>query len=212
MVLVVFLLAMVNPVRSAYRDYLMTIKVDLSNIKPSNFIFDSVKESDAVAELHWGPYNDWKNGNKAQNANNESIRVYNDNFNEAYRRDHFNPGITADTFVHEMFHGTPKTKGFAYAVDSGIFQRGSQQLDVSPLLNLANVKISMGLSSFPNTNYNRGMAFKNADSFALTTSLPSRLKTNKQAYLQNIAIMKAALKNANHGYINGQTLVKINIL
>ncbi|MNG38936.1 hypothetical protein D3C84_1268170 [compost metagenome] len=56
------------------------------------------------------------------------------------------------------------------------------------------------------------MAFKNADSFALTTSLLSQLKTNKQAYQQNIATMKAALKNANHGYINGQTLVKINIL
>ncbi|MBD9562116.1 hypothetical protein [Pseudomonas sp. PDM09] len=89
---------------------------------------------------------------------------------------------------------------------------GSQQLDVSPLLNLANGKMSMGLPSFPNTNYNSSMVFKNADSFALTTSLLSQLKTNKQAYQQNIATMKAALKNANHGYISGQTLVKINIL
>ena len=198
--------------RSAYRDYLIAVKEDLTNIKPGNFILDSSQESDSVAELHWGLYNDWKTGDKAQNANNEFIRVYSDNFNEAYRRDHFNPGITADTFVHEMFHGAPKTKDFAYAEDTGIFQRGSQQLDVSPLLNLANGKMSMGLPSFPNTNYNSGMAFKNADSFALTTSLLSQLKTNKQAYQQNIATMKAALKNANHGYINGQTLVKINIL
>ncbi|RON42022.1 hypothetical protein [Pseudomonas brassicacearum] len=198
--------------RSTYRDYLIAVKEDLSNIKPGNFIFDSGKESDAVAELHWGLYNDWKTGNKAQNANNEFFRVHSNNFNEAYRRDHFNPGVTADTFVHEIFHGTPKTKDFAYAEDSGIFQRGSQQLDVSPLLNLANGKTSMGLPSFPNTNYNRGTAFKNADSFALTTSLLSQLKTNKQAYQQNIATMKAALKNANHGYISGQTLVKINIL
>jgi hypothetical protein len=58
----------------------------------------------------------------------------------------------------------------------------------------------------------REETFKNADSFALTTSLLSQLKTNKQAYQQNIATMKAALKNANHGYISGQTLVKINIL
>ncbi|TPG94524.1 hypothetical protein EAH72_16340 [Pseudomonas caspiana] len=198
--------------RSTYRDYLIAVKEDLSTIKPGNFIFDSGKESDAVAELHWGLYNDWKTGNKAQNANNEFFRVHSNNFNEAYRRDHFNPGVTADTFVHEIFHGTPKTKDFAYAEDSGIFQRGSQQLDVSPLLNLANGKTSMGLPSFPNTNYNRGTAFKNADSFALTTSLLSQLKTNKQAYQQNIATMKAALKNANHGYISGQTLVKINIL
>ncbi|WP_415769150.1 hypothetical protein [Pseudomonas sp. LB3P38] len=198
--------------RSAYRDYLIAVKEDLSNIKPGNFIVDSGKESDAVAELHWGLYNDWKTGNKAQNAKNEFIRVYSNNFNDAYRRDHFNPGITADTFVHELFHGAPKTKDFAYAEHGGIFQHGSQQLDVSPLLNLANGKISMGLPSFPNTNYNRGTAFKNADSFALTTSLLSQLKTNKQAYQQNIAIMKAALKNANNGYISGQTLVKINIL
>ena len=198
--------------RTAYRDYLIAIKEDLSTIKPSNFILDSSKESDAVAELHWGLYNDWKTGNKAQNVNNEFLRVYSNNFNEAYRRDHFNPGITADTFVHEMFHGTPKTKDFAYAQDSGVFQRGSQQLNVSPLLNLANGKKSMGLPSYPNINYNSGMAFKNADSFALTTSLLSQLKTNKQAYQQNIAIMKAALKNANHGYIEVQTLVKINIL
>jgi hypothetical protein len=198
--------------RSTYRDYLIAVKEDLSNIKPGNFILDSSKESDAIAELHWGLYNDWKTGNKAQNANNEFIRVYSNNFNDAYHRDHFNPGFTADTFVHEIFHGAPKTKDFTYAEHSGIFQRGSQQLDVSPLLNLANGKVSMGLPSFPNTNYNRGMAFKNADSFALTTSLLSQLKTNKQAYQQNIATMKAALKNANHGYISGQTLVKINIL
>lgn len=198
--------------RSTYRDYLIAVKEDLSNIKPGNFILDSSKKSDAIAELHWGLYNDWKTGNKAQNANNEFIRVYSNNFNDAYHRDHFNPGFTADTFVHEIFHGAPKTKDFTYAEHSGIFQRGSQQLDVSPLLNLANGKISMGLPSFPNTNYNRGMAFKNADSFALTTSLLSQLKTNKQAYQQNIATMKAALKNANHGYISGQTLVKINIL
>ncbi|TFB36928.1 hypothetical protein [Pseudomonas sp. F01002] len=198
--------------RSTYRDYLIAVKEDLSNIKPGNFILDSSKESDAIAELHWGLYNDWKTGNKAQNANHEFIRVYSNNFNDAYHRDHFNPGFTADTFVHEIFHGAPKTKDFTYAEHSGIFQRGSQQLDVSPLLNLANGKISMGLPSFPNTNYNRGMAFKNADSFALTTSLLSQLKTNKQAYQQNIATMKAALKNANHGYISGQTLVKINIL
>ncbi|MHC8326859.1 hypothetical protein [Pseudomonas sp. LB1P83] len=198
--------------RSTYRDYLIAVREDLSNIKPGNFIIDSSKESETIAELHWGLYNDWKTGNKAQNANNEFIRVYSNNFNEAYRKDHFNPGITADTFVHEIFHGTPKTKDFAYAGHSGIFQRGSQQLDVSPLLNLANGKISMGLPSFPNANYNSGTAFKNADSFALTTSLLSQLKTNKQAYQQNIAIMKAALKNANHEYISGQTLVKINIL
>ncbi|WP_415756190.1 hypothetical protein [Pseudomonas sp. LT1P18] len=198
--------------RSTYRDYLIAVKEDLSNIKPGNFILDSGKESDAIAELHWGLYNDWKTGNKAQNANNEFIRVYSNNFNDAYRRDHFNPGITADTFVHEIFHGAPKTKDFAYAEHSGIFQHGSQQLDVSPLLNLANGKVSMGLPSFPNTNYNRGTAFKNADSFALTTSLLSQLKTNKQAYQQNIEIMKAALKNANNGYISEQTLVKINIL
>ncbi len=198
--------------RSTYRDYLLAVKEDLSNIKPGNFILDSGKDSDAVAELHWGLYNDWKTGNKAKNTNHEFIRVYSNNFNEAYRRDHFNPGTTADTFVHEVFHGSPKTKDFAYAEHSGIFQRGSQQLDVSPLLNLANGKLSMGLPSFPNTNYNRGTAFKNADSFALTTSLLSQLKTNKQAYQQNIATMKAALKNADHGYISGQTLVKINIL
>ena len=198
--------------RSTYRDYLVAVKEDLSNIKPGNFILDSGKESDAIAELHWGLYNDWKTGNKAQNANQEFIRVYSNNFNEAYRKDHFNPGITADTFVHEIFHGAPKTKDFAYAEHSGIFQQGSQQLDVSPLLNLANGKISMGLPSFPNTNYNSATAFKNADSFALTTSLLSQLKTNRQAYQQNIAIMKAALKNANSEYISGQTLVKINIL
>ncbi|MHC8344089.1 hypothetical protein [Pseudomonas sp. RT6P73] len=198
--------------RGTYRDYLIAVREDLSNIKPANFIIDSGKESDAIAELHWGLYNDWKTGNKAQNANNEFIHVYSNNFNEAYRKDHFNPGITADTFVHEIFHGTPKTKDFAYADHSGIFQRGSQQLDVSPLLNLANAKISMGLPSFPNANYNRGTAFKNADSFALTTSLLSQLKTNKQAYQQNIAIMKAALENANHEYISGKTVVKLNIL
>ncbi|MHC8394800.1 hypothetical protein ACYZT8_14270 [Pseudomonas sp. LB3P93] len=198
--------------RSTYRDYLMAAREDLSNIKPGNFILDSGKESDAIAELHWGLYNDWKNGNKAQNTHHEFIRIHSNNFNEAYRRDHFNPGITADTFVHEIFHGAPKTKDFAYAEHSGIYERGSQQLDVTPLLNLANGKMSMGLPSFPNTNYNRGTAFKNADSFALTTSLLSQLKTNKQAYQQNIAIMKAALKNANHEYVSGQTLVKINIL
>ncbi|PKA68947.1 hypothetical protein ATI02_1756 [Pseudomonas baetica] len=198
--------------RRVYRQYLTDVKTDLSLVEPKNIQLDSTKNSDAYAALEWGKYNDWKNGDRVKNAENPFIHVYTRNFNDAYRNDHFNPAAAADIFVHEIFHGTPRTKDFAYALDTGVYQKGYQQLDSAPLLNLANGMVSMNLPSFPDVNYNRGTALKNADSFSLATSLLSQLKTNKPAYQQNVKVMREALERARYGFIHDRALIKLNIL
>jgi hypothetical protein len=196
--------------RKAYRDYLVDVKSDLGKLGPGNFVADGDKDIDAIARLDWGAYNGWKTG--GQPAQMPFVHVYSQNFNEAYRLDHFNLEASADVFVHELFHGSPKTKDFAYADASGLYERGAQQLDVSPLLNLANGKLSQGLPSYPHVTFNRGVAFKNADSFALTTSLLGQLHSNKEAYQRNIAVMKSALEKSGREFIATPTLVSLNLL
>ncbi|VVQ35325.1 hypothetical protein [Pseudomonas fluorescens] len=211
--------------RNTYRKYLQEVRTDLSNVKPSNIIYDNAPkltpedfafgdrtEHNPVAELHWGLYHDWKVGDKAQNKDNQFLRIYSEAFNDAYREDHFNRGAVADSLVHELFHGYPGTGDKAYADHSGLYERGMQQLDVSSLLNLAKGTLTANLKGFPNTMLNSKLAFKTADSFALTTSLLGQLRSNRSAYEKNIAIMKAALKKAGSKVITESTVLSLNIV
>ena len=211
--------------RNTYRKYLTEVGKDLSDIKPANVIYDNTpqlspadfafgdtQKSDTLAELHWGLYQDWKVGDKAQHKNNQFLRIYTENFNDTYRKEHLNPGTVADVLVHELFHGYPGTKDTAYGELSGLYEHGMQQLDVSSLLNLGKGKLTMKLRGYPDVMWNPKVAFKTADAFALTTSLLGQLKTNRNAFEKNIAIMKAALRKAGDGVITEPTVLALNIL
>ncbi|MFJ7281596.1 hypothetical protein [Pseudomonas sp. NPDC099000] len=196
--------------RNQYLSYLNEVKADFTKISPRNVIFDGSKNADALAALNPTLYNEWKVANTTEGTHKKFIIINTHNFNDNYRKEFFNPGTTADALVHEMFHGAPDTKDFNYALDPDMFQKGYQQLDVGPLLNLASGHAPAIPGKYPPVYLKSTTALKNADSFAITTSLLSQLATNRPVYLENIKTMQSALDRSRNSYIGADVLVKLN--
>ncbi|EJM18942.1 hypothetical protein PMI21_01913 [Pseudomonas sp. GM18] len=196
--------------RNQYLTYLNEVKADFAKVSLSNLIFDGSKNTEALASLNATWYKEWKAASHTEAARKKFIRINIHNFNDNYRKEFFNSGTTADGLVHEMFHGAPDTSDFNYALDPDIYQKGYQQLDVGPLLNLASGHAPAIPGKYPPVYLKSTTALKNADSFAITTSLLSQLATNRPVYLENIKAMQAALDRSRNGYIGVDVLVKLN--
>jgi len=198
--------------RHKYLAYLRELKADFSKVTPDNIIFDGAKADSpgTLASLNPDWYQEWKAASTSVAARKQFMRVNVRNFNDHYRQEFFNPGATADDLVHELFHGAPDTYDFAYAIDPKKYEKGRQQLDVAGLLNLASGHAHVKPGIYPPEYFTATKAFENADSFSVTTSLLSQLKTDKQAFLNNLNSMKTALDRSRNGYIGWPVLVNLN--
>ncbi|WCM48815.1 hypothetical protein OH720_17470 [Pseudomonas sp. WJP1] len=198
--------------RSQYLAYLNEVKADFSKVSLNNVIFDGSKNTEALASLNTTWYKEWQAASHSEAARKKFIRINIHNFNDNYRKEFFNSGTTADGLIHEMFHGAPDTRDFNYALAPDIYQKGYQQLDVGPLLNLASGHAPAIPGKYPPVYLKSTTALKNADSFAITTSLLSQLATNRPVYLENIKAMQLALDRNRNGYIGADVLVKLNTI
>ncbi|MDN3221511.1 hypothetical protein [Pseudomonas nunensis] len=219
--------------RNAYLEHLKSVNNDLVNTSASHFIIDTSNGSHAIASLNPGYYKAWKGAEKAEASNRQFIRLYKKNFDTHFKNENFNPAVIADDIIHELFHGKPDTFDVTYALDPQRYQKGYQNLNMVQLLNLGKGRhpipadiiakakdlntsdrfikaLNLTPSELGSGYFNKAQSIINADSYAISTSLLSQLATDKQGFLHNIVIMKAAVDRSGKYGIGPDVLIQLN--
>jgi hypothetical protein len=187
-------------------DYLRLIRADFAGVSMSNFFLDPFKDTDSLAEFDLDAYGQWKSGNAG--ADIPFINICTPNLNRQFVEMDFNHDVVADDLIHEMFHATAHNNDVGYAQDAGLAVGGGQQLNVTPLLNLALGRLPVdetGSLFHPATK-----AFENADSLAVFTSLLSQQSTDNITFNSNMATLRAALAKSANISISEPVLIRLN--
>lgn len=193
--------------RRKFLSALQDVKKDLAKITPDNFELDTYTKTNSLAALNPIAYKEWINAGETKAAQKKFMRIYSENFNDQYRKEGFTSTVPADDLIHEVFHGAPDTLDHTYASVPVSGRIGNQQrLDVKRLMNLAS-------GHFRDDNLkllDKTLAFDNADSFAVTTSLLSQSSSNNLMFLENIATLQKQADRARGGYIGWEVVLNFN--
>ncbi|MFJ7795592.1 hypothetical protein [Pseudomonas sp. NPDC096950] len=193
--------------RKKLLEALRDVRNDLAKITPDNFLIDTKTQTGALASLNPQEYKKWRTANKADGPQTKFMRIYADNFNRQFRKEGFSLDVASDDLIHEVFHGAPNTLDHAYAnVSLSGRIDNLQRLDVTPLMNLASGHLR-------DNNFqllSKTLAFDNADSFAMTTSLLSQSSRDNLIFLENITTLQKATDRSRGGYIGWEVALSFN--
>ncbi|WP_339465929.1 hypothetical protein [Pseudomonas sp. EA_65y_Pfl2_P74] len=120
-----------------------------------------------------------------------------------------NHDVVADDVIHELFHGVAQNHDVGYAQEVADAARAGQQLDVTALLNLALGRLPVADSD--SLLHPSAMAFENADSLAVLTSLLGQMSIDKATFESNLKVLREAVEKNEGSTVAGPVLIRLNV-
>lgn len=212
---------------------LHNMRNDLDYVTLANMSFK--KGSEANAALRPAAYKRWKSsvldGSYLKNPPERFLVVYPEGLDDYYRMAKYDDGRIGDVLVHEMAHGAPDTLDLYYGQlkQSGA---GPADMDVAGLLDFAKDAHKAHPKNLSNPHfkatYDEGFellglienslpelvkkhpALLNADSYSLAVSMLDQARTQREAFLLNLArIQNGVKKTTKLGFIDGSVRLKL---
>ncbi|WP_339507906.1 hypothetical protein [Pseudomonas sp. RL_35y_Pfl2_P42] len=188
-------------------DYLRAIRADFAGVSISNFVLDPLKQTNDIAEFDPQAYKQWKRtGGENPIA---FIHINTPNINRQFIDKGMNHDVVADDVIHELFHGVAQSHDVGYAQEVADAARAGQQLDVTALLNLALGRLPVADSD--SLLHPSAMAFENADSLAVLTSLLGQMSIDKATFESNLKVLREAVEKNEGSTVVGPVLIRLNV-
>lgn len=194
----------------AVNNVLMAQKSYCGAVDLGNFLLDEADSANEMLTLDLSEFQVWKNAGPLQREK-QFLRVDCADLNERFREHHLNEGVIADDLIRTLLHAS-SIDDLSYALPLPNTDSRYQQLDVAPLLNLANGHHPIADDGVATRYHDRAQARNNADSLTVFTSLLSQLETHPANFAENLSAMSAALQAARQGAINRPVPIYLNRL
>ncbi|MGF6129057.1 hypothetical protein QF019_004285 [Pseudomonas frederiksbergensis] len=193
----------------AVNTVLMAQKSYYSAVSTHNFLLEDQDTDDEMFIFNFAEFEAWKNAGLLR-SEKKIIKIVCADLNERFHENNLNEGVIADDLLRALFHAGQGVVDLSIALPLTSSNARYQQVDVAPLLNLANGQLPITDEGVPARNHDRNQARNNADSWAVLTSLLSQLETDPATFAQNLSAMSAALQANRRGAITQPVPINLN--
>lgn len=197
-----------GPTESVY-NVLMAQKSYYSAVSLHNVLLDETDSDSDMLTFDRAEFQAWETAGLLR-SQKQFIRVVCADLNERYRENKLSQGVIADDLIRTLFHAVSGVVDLSTARRLPVTNSGYTQVDVAPLLNLANGFHPVSDEGSPTRYHDRAQARNNADSWAVLTALLSQMETDPSTFTRNLSTMNTALQAHRQGAITQVVPIDLN--
>ncbi|MET1070681.1 MAG: hypothetical protein ABWY28_21980 [Pseudomonas prosekii] len=194
---------------AAVNSVLMAQKSYYSAVSLRNFLLADQSVSQDMLAFDPEAFRAWQTAGSLQ-SEKQFISVFCADLNQRFVESDLNEGVIADDLIRMLLHAGTGILDLSVALPMPTSNAGAQQLDVAPLLNLASGHYPVAGEGVSGRFHDRTEALKNADSWAVLTSLLSQLDSDPMDFDGNVSQMNAALQASRQGGITRAVSISLN--
>ncbi|WP_147407008.1 hypothetical protein [Pseudomonas sp. 91RF] len=209
--------------------FLKLIKTDFHGFSFGNCLLEAVQHDRHTMIIDTETYKAWKES-KGQPANSHVfLKVYGENIQEHFHNEKSSFSVIAGDLIHKLFHVTPTAKPVALASRPDIRSGELYQLDVTPLLNLAQGQLPVAsvtkvegkpvavwngdsfkssASEVQSGLFDKTRTIENADTYVVMSLLLDQASGDQSwRFRRNVQTMQEAVTASNGERITGEVLL-----
>lgn len=210
--------------------FLKLLKTDCYGFSINSCLIDAVKDDRRTMVVNSAQFDAWRKAGRPDTDPQQFLELFGENLQEHFYKEKLSLDVIADDLIYVLSRADSKFDTLASASRTQASSADAYELDVAPLLNLAQGNIKIPPNSKPrgqsiavlnvsgifrgsatektNGKYDSSRSLKNADTHALMALLLDQASGEYSwQFKRNVETMKNAVADAQDGIVTGEVLL-----